>query len=387
MKNRLYLALLAVLLFISNIFIFQACKKATEEPVTENEIASRRRPPSPPPPVYFYFDNCSHPTTTGNFVAGAPTAATFSLHYINSPGGAYPAYSSAIVNGVKLTAPAGTMNKGSGNILFTAVGTPVDPGYITIPVSVGGSIACNLSIAVLNAPITGPCADPATAPGSTGCVTFTYRGQQVTYRTVRANDGKIWIQQNLGSAQVALSGTDVASYGHYFQWGRWDDGHQVPTGPAIAGTTSLQNPSHISAGNSNFIKGNTASTTWWGTGGLASNTWSGNTPSATNGKDPCAALGAGWHMPSATEWTNVLNAEWISDNISAFDSRLKLTESGYRNFETGAYTPGWVGGYYWSSTAANNNVANNLFFDAAYNAFVTPMMYRGYGAPCRCVKN
>jgi hypothetical protein len=91
-------------------------------------------------------------------------------------------------------------------------------------------------------------------------------------------------------------------------------------------------------------------------------------------------------MPGAAEWTNVVNAEFISDNISAFDSRLKLTESGYRNYETGAPTPNFVGGYYWSSTAANGNVASNLFFDAAYNLFMSPM-YRGYGVPCRCVKN
>lgn len=386
MKNRLSYYLV-FLLIITNFSIFQGCKKVAEEEVSDTEIASRRRPPNPPPPVYFYYDNCSHPTITGNFIAGTPTAATYTLHYINSPGGAYPAYTSATVNGIRFTAPAGTLLKGSGNITFTASGTPINAGYTSISLSVGGAIACNLSLPVLNAPISGPCSDPGAAPGSTGCVTFTYRGQQVSYKTVRANDGKIWLQQNLGSPQVALSGNDAASFGHYFQWGRWDDGHQLPNSNAIAGTTGLQNPSHIPSGNSNFIKGNTASTTWWGTGGLASNTWNGTTPSATNGKDPCSALGAGWHMPSATEWTNVLNAEWISDNITAFDSRLKLTESGYRNFETGAHTPNFVGGYYWSSTAANNNVANNLFFDAAYNAFVTPMMYRGYGAPCRCVKD
>jgi uncharacterized protein (TIGR02145 family) len=213
-----------------------------------------------------------------------------------------------------------------------------------------------------------------------------YRGQQVSYATVRAADGKIWLQQNLGSPQVALNANDGASFGDYFQWGRWDDGHQATSSTAINGNASLQNPSHIPSGNPNFIKGNTASTTWWGAGGSASDTWSGTTVSAINGKDPCSAIGAGWHMPSAAEWTNLVNAEFISDASSAFGSNLKLTESGYRNVETGAPTPNFVGGYYWTSTATNGNVASHFFFDNAYNAFIAPMI-RGYGVPCRCVKN
>lgn len=384
----LFLTVVSFILLISVMIIPQGCKKTVDFSSKNKEVETAlRKKTTPSALVYFYFTNCSNPSVTGNFVAGIPTTATIRLTYSNSPGGNYPIFTSNTVNGITLTAPAGTLANGSGSIVFSASGTPVSPGNISIPVSIGGSIACNVPVVVLNAPPSGPCSDPGTAPGSTGCVTFMYQGQQVNYATVRAADGKIWLQQNLGSPQVAINGNDIASFGHYFQWGRWDDGHQVPNSSSITGSFSLQNPSHITSGNPNFIKGNTTATTWWGTSGLVSNTWSGMVPSATNGKDPCTALGTGWHMPSDSEWTNVLHAEVISDNVSAFDSRLKLTESGYRNFATGAHTPGFGGGYYWSSTAANNNVANNLFFDGAYNAFVSPMMFRGYGAPCRCVKD
>lgn len=88
-----------------------------------------------------------------------------------------------------------------------------------------------------------------------------------------------------GSPQVAINANDAASFGDYFQWGRWDDGQQATNSTAISGSLSLQNPPQISSGNPNFIKGNTASTTWRGTGGANSNTWSGTTASATNGKD------------------------------------------------------------------------------------------------------
>ena len=183
-----------------------------------------------------------------------------------------------------------------------------------------------------------------------------------------------------------LMQNDEASFGHYFQWGRWDDGHQLPNSSSITASTSLQNPSHISSGNPNFIIGTTTTTSWWGTGGNASDTWNGTTATATNGKDPCTAIGPGWHLPSSAEWTNVINAEVIGDAASAFGSNLKLTESGYRNSNNGSMVPNFVGGYYWTSNAANNNVANNLFFDNVYNVLIT-QTGRGYGFPCRCVKD
>jgi hypothetical protein len=80
-----------------------------------------------------------------------------------------------------------------------------------------------------------------------------------------------------------------------------------------------------------------------------------------------------------------MNLEFISDSNSAFLSNLKLTESGYHSAINGSLVPNFVGGYYWSSTASNGNTANTVFFDAAYNAFVTPME-RGYGFNVRCVK-
>ncbi|WHT39899.1 VCBS repeat-containing protein [Myroides sp. mNGS23_01] len=40
--------------------------------------------------------------------------------------------------------------------------------------------------------------EPGMNPGDTGCVTFQYNGSTVTYTTVRAVDGTIWLQQNLG---------------------------------------------------------------------------------------------------------------------------------------------------------------------------------------------
>lgn len=386
LARSIFFASIVVFFFFSVFIVLHSCKKSITA-VEENEAVTGKKRPNPPPPVYFYFSNCTNPVINGNFVAGTPASATVTLNYINSPGGNYIAYTSTTVNGVQLSAPAGTLNTGSGSISFTASGTPVIPGTMTIPVSIGGSITCNLSITVLNAATTpGNCGDPGTAIGATGCITFNYRGQQFTYATVRAGDGKVWLRQNLGSPQVAVNSKDSASFGHYFQWGRWDDGHQVPTGPSVTGGPSLQNPSHIPNGNPNFIKGTTATTLWWGSGGAVTNTWSGTTITSTNGKDPCTALGAGWHLPSATEWINVMNAEAINDEFSAFESTLKLPLTGYRTSSNGALTPAFTTnfGHYWSNTAGSAT-AGNVFFIDTYNTFVYPAT-RGYGFSCRCVK-
>ena len=237
----------------------------------------------------------------------------------------------------------------------------------------------------MNPPASGPNVDPGTTVGSTGVINFTYQDQPVAYKTVRAADGKIWIQQNLGSPQVAFHSMDMASYGHFFQWGRWDDGHQLPNSSTIIGNSSIQNPSQITPGNPNFIKSETQSNAWWGVGGLSTDTWSGTMATSTNGKDPCTALGAGWHLPSAADWQNVIDHENISSTFNAFQSNLKLPAGAIRFSNNGnVHVQGDIG-YFWTNTADGSN-AKAVFIDNAYGLFISPTE-RGQGFPCRCLKD
>ena len=385
----------SLLVFLFGVFlVIQSCDKSADEirPEAPGISPTGKKPPKdpppppPPPPPPYYFVNCNNPEMTGYFVAGVPASVTINLHYVNSPGGNYPAYTSQTVNGIHLSTPAGTLNVGSGSILFTAHGTPTNVGFFMISVQILNSSWCNLTLTAQNPPVQGGnCSDPGPAIGSTGCVTFIYRGEEVTYATVRAADGKIWTQQNLGSPSVAFDLHDTGSYGHYFQWGRWDDGHQIPTGPSVTGSSSLQNPSHIPNGNVNFIKGSSNSTAWWGIG-AATDTWSSSPPSATNGLDPGAALGAGWHMPTAEEWNMMMEYEGIYNETTAFMSNLKLTESGYRNSVDAVYYPQWTGGNYWSSSTAGSNTAKYFKFDDSYDIGIKELS-RGYGMNVRFVKN
>ena len=80
-------------------------------------------------------------------------------------------------------------------------------------------------------------------------VTFTYKGAEVTYGTV-SNQGKCWLDRNLGASQVATASNDSNAYGDLFQWGRLDDQHQTRTSDKTATLSSTDVPGH-----NNFIYG------------------------------------------------------------------------------------------------------------------------------------
>lgn len=375
-----------ILLTLCSLIILPGCKKTVE--TANSEIATRKKPKNPPPPTGpFYFTNCSFAVFSENFIAGTSTQAAITLNYANSPGGAYPAYTSTTVNGITLSAQAGNLSVGSGSILFTASGTPIASGNFTIPVSIAGSNTCNLPVTVLNpAPQPGNCVDPGPTPGSIGCVTFYYRGQLVSYATVRAADGRVWLQQNLGSHQVATQTYDPGSYGHYFQWGRWDDGHQLIGSPTVQANSQLNNPSHIPNGNPNFIIRAAGNYNFWFINGTSTDTWSGTIATATNGIDPCKAIGSSWRLPTASEWSNILQTENIIDAHSAFSSNLKLPQAGYKSYEDGVVFTNFANGHYWSSTAGSTLWRKSLYFDDVFNAFMGQTI-SDMGFPCRCVKD
>lgn len=372
---------LVKLFFITLLFIFfQSCKKTVGTSITDESSGSTaemgkgkpHNPPPPPPP--FYFSDCSYPVYAATFIVGEPANTMISKTYVNSPGGNYAAFSQT-VNGITFSAPAGTFNAGSGTIVFSATGTPPVTGFCSVTLSVGNIIPCSVNFKVANPPASGPTVDPGPTVGSTGVINFIYKGQSVAYKTVRAGDGRIWLQQNLGSPQVAFDRLDESSYGDYFQWGRWDDGHQASNSPIISGGSSLANPSFISSGNPNFIAG------WWGTG-TGTDTWSGTTATTTNGKDPCAALGAGWHLPTAADWQNVASHEDLEGTGAAFQSSLKLTAAGYRD---GTLFQNSDNGHYWTASPSGNYSRVLFIDDNTYSATIVATE-RGIGFSCRCVK-
>ncbi|WP_084681355.1 T9SS type A sorting domain-containing protein [Chryseobacterium soli] len=224
--------------------------------------------------------------------------------------------------------------------------------------------------------------DPGNNAGDTGCVTFTYQGQPVTYSTVRGSDGKVWMQQNLGSSQVAISMGDTASFGDLFQWGRWDDGHQLRTS-ATTTATSPNSPDGL-AGTHSYVIG---SPSWWGTN-IVTDKWTASNAAAvttTVGADPCKAAGSGWRLPSQAEWAALVSAEGIANPGGAYSSHLKLPAGGYRSSSDGGFTFAGQRGYFWSSETSSTG--GKYLYIGSTLANASSGAPRGQGASVRCIKD
>lgn len=228
---------------------------------------------------------------------------------------------------------------------------------------------------------------PGSEIGETGWVKFLEGNDTITYTTVRAADNQVWLQQNLGSHQVATSLNDTSAYGDLYQWGRWKDGHQSRNPTNLQAGMPYTNPSELPTSYSNPFFYNASPNTWWGSG-VISDQWlaeSVDAVNATNGCDPCRKLGNGWRLPYNTEWNRLVNAESIANIEQAFLSNLKLVAGGHINGVNGTFFRVDTRGYYWSSSASSEGRALATHF---WENSVLPSNtdIRGNGFSVRCIK-
>ncbi len=219
-------------------------------------------------------------------------------------------------------------------------------------------------------------AEPEPDNGDFTCgddITFTYRGQQVTYGTVLSN-GLCWMDRNLGASRVPTSMTDFQGYGDLFQWGRGDDGHQKRTSGTTSTLSDSDNPGH-----GNFITSNSGANWDWRSP-QNNNLWQG-----VNGvNNPCPP---GYRLPTEAEWDAERQSWSSNDAAGAFASPLKLPVAGVRNPSNGSL--GLVGNIsgYWSSSDLFVGSGASRYLFLFSNGALMESNSRANGLSVRCIKD
>ena len=161
------------------------------------------------------------------------------------------------------------------------------------------------------------------------------------YKAVKAKDGRMWLDRNLGAERVANSSDDSLSYGDLYQWNRSNDGHQKRNSE-VSDKGPVSEPSEAG---SFFYTAEIFFYVWTfplitQPVGKEKNVWSADA-------NPCPR---GFRVPTADEWQNLLNQEGIINASSAFSSTLKLPAAGFRDSNNGKLFSLGKAGSYWSSS-------------------------------------
>ena len=283
-----------------------------------------------------------------------------------------------------------TTTTGEDNIVTTNTTTIITTTTTTIQPAIIKATTTTTSSLTTTTTIVPPTTTTTTTIQCEDSVTFTYKGNIVTYGVVESL-GKCWLDRNLGASQVATAHNDSLAYGDLFQWGRLDDGHQERDSGTTFELSDADNPGH-----SNFILVDSKPYNWQDP--QNDNLWQG----VSGINNPCPS---GWRIPTEAEW-DIERVSWIEQNAGgAFMNQLKLTVAGYRTFSSDSpyQSPQHVssGGAYWSSTIFDV-YASGLYFDltAAFfsndsnsyiafagNAAISNENYRALGSSVRCIKD
>ncbi len=187
---------------------------------------------------------------------------------------------------------------------------------------------------------------------------------------VTTSTGRIWMDRNLGASRPAQSIDDTDAYGHLFQWGRLNDGHQS----RLSSTTSVPSTTGV-PGHNEFILENMD---WRNP--QSSNLWQGL--SGTN--NPCPP---DFRLPTKVEFDAEI-ATWSSNNSEGAFTGLKLVVGGYRGPSAGTISYEDERGFYWSSSVQNSSEID--YSRALYineNGADVGEYGRSKGFSIRCIKD
>ena len=181
----------------------------------------------------------------------------------------------------------------------------------------------------------------------------------VTYGTVTNISGattKCWITSNLGADHQATAVNDAteASAGWYWQFNR-------KQGYKHDGTTRTPNTTWITSINENLD-------------------WQA-------GNDPCTLeLGAGWRVPTGTEWTNLDAAGSWTNWYGPWNCGLRIHAAGFLDYLDSTLINRGSGGYYWSGTQFDAITGYYLDFYTTSSCYVITSN-KTSGFTLRCLKD
>jgi hypothetical protein len=193
-------------------------------------------------------------------------------------------------------------------------------------------------------------------------------GVNTTVVDITGPGGGVWMDRNLGATQVAASGTDAASYGDLYQWGRDSDGHESRTSNTTATTATSAD-----AGHGDFITATSGTDYNWTDFTAENDLWQ------AGSNDPCPS---GYRIPTVIEFQTELDEFSPNDDAGAFLA-LKLPLAGRRIYSNGELSNVGSDGRYWSSTVSSAN-AGVLYFDSS-DAYMNNYI-RALGLSVRCIQ-
>ena len=247
--------------------------------------------------------------------------------------------------------------------------------------------------------------------------------------TTNSYNSRTWMDRNLGATSTNIpTSSDISSFGLLYEWGRKDPfpgarslsiaiGSRLSayiynqngvllddetTDTSASGIVDVQAPGNISgniaysvAHPTWFIYGTSANNSDWYSnvnGVKNDNLWGGAsiiTPGIKTIYDPCPA---GWRVPS---WINSLspwngfdatNFAWTQYGRNYPSINTFYPAPGFRVASSGAFSNVGTGGYYWTSSIKDANVACDLDFMTTYVYSSYTTAVRSYGISIRCCK-